>query len=140
MIYEFLASYWGLLGAPILAIMAYVFGGKRAQYLANKKIIEETKIQAATAMAGMQDAYDKYIEHDRQRTEKLEKRIEILEEYNRDLQKVFNDMSLSYAVVMEQSKDWERKYTILEKEYTTLKSDHDKLKTEFDKYKRANKQ
>jgi chromosome segregation ATPase len=149
----FLAEYWhlilGILGA-ISAPIAYIFGGKQRQKLENKKTEQEVKRDSATAIEAMQSVYDKYIEHDKVRTEKLELRIEALENHNRELQKSFNDMTISYSVVLEESKKWESQYKKLEVEYKklkkenedrgviiqTLKLEHEKLKKDFQSYKK----
>ena len=152
----FLAEYWqmvlGLLGVLSAPIM-YIFGGKQRQALDNKKSDQEVKKESATAIEAMQSVYDKYIEHDKVRTEKLELRIEALEKHNRELQDSFNKMNLSYAVVLEESKKWESQYKKLEVEYKslkkeneergviiqTLKGEHEKLKKDFQNYKKEHK-
>lgn len=134
---------------PLAAIAAYIFGGKQQQQLQNKKSEQEVKKESATAIEAMQSVYDKYIEHDKVRTLKLEERIDKLEAHNRDLQKNFNDMNLSYAIVLEEAKKWESQYKKLEVEHKVLKkeneergqiiqklkSEHEKLKKDFQNYK-----
>lgn len=137
--YTVLFDYWGVIAVPLTAIVSYIFGGKIRQALENKRAVEETKIQSATALEGMQSVYDKYIEHDKLRTEKLEVRIELLETHNREIQSQFNNLQLSYAIVIEQSKDWENKHKLLSKEYETLKKAHDSLQKDFESYKKQNK-
>jgi len=153
----FLTEYWelligglGVLSAPLM----YIFGGRQRQKLDNQKSEQEVKRESATAIEALQAVYDKYIEHDKVRTEKLEQRIEALEAHNRDLQKNFNDMNLSYAIVLEEAKKWEAQYKKLEVEYKglkkeneergkiiqTLKSEHEKLKKEFQTYKKQHQE
>jgi translation initiation factor IF-2 len=97
------------------------------------------KTEGAGAIEALQKIYDKYIEHNSRITEELVGRVSQVEKHNRDLQKNFNEMHLSYAIVMGENQKLEAKYKELVKEYEQLKVDHDKLKLEFDRYKKANK-
>lgn len=117
-------------------ILAGLVGG----WLTGRKTAAiKLKTEGAGAIEALQKIYDKYIEHNSRITEELVTRVAQLETHNRDLQKNFNDMHLSYAVVMGESQKFEAKYNLLVKEYEQLKVDHDKLKQAFDKYKRENK-
>lgn len=154
--YTFFMENWitllSMAAVPITGIITYIFGGRNQQRLQNKKSEQEVKKESATAIEALQAVYDKYIEHDKERTLKLEQRIEILERHNINLQDAFNKMQLSYAIVMEESKKWESMYRKLEKEYKDLKlvtderetiinkltKEHNSLKKEFDLYKKTN--
>lgn len=123
-------EYWRELSVTITVIGAY-FGGRKSKDF-------KEKTEGAGAIEALQKIYDKYIEHNTKITEQITERVGQLEKHNRELQKNFNDMSISYAVVMGESQKFEAKYNLLVKEYEQLKVDHDKLKLEFDKYKKSN--
>ena len=124
-------DYWREVVTALLAILAY-FGGRKS-----KEFKEKT--EGADAIGALQKVYDKYIEHNAKITEQITHRMNALEEDNRSLQKNFNDMSISYSVVMGESKKFEAQYNLLFKEYEQLKVDHDKLKKAFDDYKKKDK-
>ncbi len=108
------------------------FGGRKS-----KEFKEKT--EGAGAIDALQKIYEKYIEHNTKITEQITQRVNQLEQHNRELQKNFNDMSISYSVVMGESKKFEAQYNLLYKEYEQLKVDHDKLKKSFDEYKKKDK-
>lgn len=109
-------------------------------FLGRKSNAIKLRTEGADSISALQRIYDKYIEHNSAVTLEITNRVNQLEKHNRELQKNFNDMSLSYAVVMGESQKFEAKYNLLVKEYEQLKVDHDKLKIEFDRYKKENKQ
>ena len=153
-----LPLFLGFLGTGSLTtIIAYIFGGKQAQKQALKKGDAEIKKESATAIEALQNVYDKYIEHDKVRTEKLEQRLDNLEKHNLSLQVSFNEIQLAYAKEVERSQNWEKlhrelkqefdelnkKYDILllnseseHKDYIKLKDLYDRLKKDFDKLKK----
>lgn len=112
-------------------ISAY-FGGRKS-----KEFKEKT--EGAGAISSLQAIYDRYIEHNSQITKDLISRVSQVEKHNRELQKNFNDMSISYSVVMGENHKFEAQYNLLIKEYEQLKVAHNNLKLEFDKYKKNNK-
>lgn len=116
----------------IIGLLSAYFGGRKS-----KEFKEKT--EGADSIGALQRIYDKYIEHNAKITEDLTARLTALEKHNRDLQKNFNDMQLSYAIVMGENQKSEVKYNLLVKEYEQLKVAHDALKLEFDKYKKGNK-
>jgi len=124
-------DYWRELGIVISAFVGYL-GGLKLQKINENK-------EGASAIEALQRVYDNYIEHDKTRTDRLIERVEKLEIHNRELQKQFNTLNINYNLVLEQSNNWEKKYSLLETEHTNLKSEHDKLKLDFDKYKKINK-
>ena len=98
------------------------------------------KTEGADAISALQRIYDKYIEHNSAITQELTLRLNQVESHNRDLQKNFNDMQISYAVVVGESKKFEAKYNLLLKEHEQLKTAHEKLQKDFEKYKKENKE
>lgn len=97
----------------------------------------KAKTEGAGAIEALQKIYDTYIEHNRQITDELTSRLSEVERHNRDLQKSFNDMSISYAVVVGEGKKMEEQYKQLLKKYEALFNDHEKLKEEFEKLKKS---
>jgi len=126
---DFLLQNWYNILATLGIPVAWFFGGRKKQNL--------------EALETLQRIYDGYVEHDKIRTAKLEDRLEKVEEHNRNLQESFNSMQLSYALVVEESQKWQKKYSELEKIsdnreelLKSLKKEHDKLKKEFEEYKK----
>jgi flagellar motor component MotA len=124
-------DYWREFIVLIGLISAY-FGGRKS-----KEFKEKT--EGAGAIDALQKIYEKYIEHNTKITEQINQRVNQLEQHNRELQKNFNDMSISYSVVMGESKKFEAQYNLLCKEYEQLKVDHEKLRKAFDDYKKKDK-
>lgn len=114
-------NYWKELLLPFGFLISF-FAGKRTRKIQEKK-------DGADAIAALQSVYDKYIEHNKTITEDLLSRVKSLEEHNKDLQKNFNDMSFSYAILMSENKK-------LERDYATLKEAHEKLQKEFEEYRK----
>ena len=129
----------GVLASPI----AWVFGGKQA-----KKV--EIKNSSADFIEKMQGIYDKWVEDgDKKQSElkndidALKKEIADMRSHEREIQKQFNEIQLSYAKEVERSQNWEKlhselkdQYNTLEREHEALKKDHELLKKEFNKLKK----
>jgi chromosome segregation ATPase len=127
-----LLEYWKEISVTIGFIITFISGRKSRDF--------KDKTEGAGAIEALQKIYDTYIEHNRNITDDLTKRLTEVEKHNRDLQKSFNDMSISYAVVVGEGKKMEEQYKQLLKEYEKLKIDHDKLKQEFEKLRKAQQQ
>lgn len=124
-------EYWRELGLIILPFATWITSRKMNAI--------KLKTEGATSIGAIQAVYDKYLEHNSKITQELVLRVNELESHNRTLQKNFNDIQISYAVVMGNSLKFEEKYNLILKEHEELKIAHEKLKVEFDKYKRTNK-
>lgn len=124
-----LLEYWKEFSLALGFIITFISGRKSRDF--------KTKTEGAGAIEALQKIYDTYIEHNKKITDDLTVRLTEVEKHNRDLQKSFNDMSISYAVVVGEGKKMEEQYKILLKEYETLKIDHEKLKKEFEKLKKS---
>lgn len=122
-----LIEYWKEAAAVLAFIIGIISGRKSKDF--------KEKTEGAGAIAALQKVYDTYIEHNKKVTEELLNRVNSLEKHNRDLQKHFNDISFSYATVMDENRKMEAKYKELQKEYTALKVAHEKLQKEFNDYK-----
>ncbi len=120
-------SYWKE-ALTVLTLIVGWFAGRKSKEFQEKK-------DGAGAIAALQDVYDKYIEHNKEVTKEMLSRVSSLEKHNRDLQKHFNDISFSYATVMDENRKMEAKYKELQKEYEALKIAHEKLQKEFNDYK-----
>lgn len=118
---------------------AFVVSGVVAWFAGRKSTAIKLKTDSAGALEALQRVYDKYIEHNSAILQEVSNRLNQVEEHNRSLQKNFNDMSISYSVVMGESKKFEAKYNLLVKEHEQLRVDYECLKIDFDKYKKANK-
>lgn len=124
-------EYWreiGLLASPVIG-----------WFIGRKSNAIKLKTEGAGAVEALQRIYDKYIEHNSAVTQEITNRVNQLEKHNRELQKNFNDMSLSYAVVVGESQKFEAKYNQLIKDYEQLRGDYESLKVEFEMYKEENK-
>lgn len=128
---EAIALYWKEFSLVVLPTITW-FAAKKSRGI-------KLKTEAAGAVEAIQRVYDKYLEHNTKITEELVLRVNELESHNRALQKNFNDIQISYAVVMGNSLKFEEKYNLLVKEHEQLRGDYDKLKTAFEKYKKENK-
>ena len=118
---------------------AFVVSGVVAWFAGRKSTAIKLKTDSAGALEALQRVYDKYIEHNSAILQEVSSRLSHVEEHNRSLQKNFNDMQISYAVVVGESKKFEEKYNLIVKEYEQLKIDHEALKKSFEKYKKENK-
>ncbi len=123
-----LLEYWKELLA-VLTLVATWFAGRKS-----KDIKEKT--EGAGAIAALQSVYDAYIEHSKEITKELLTRVNSIEKHNRDLQKSFNDISLSYSNVMDENRRMDSRYKELQKDYELLKIAHENLQKEFNDYKR----
>lgn len=124
-------EYWreiGLLATPFIG-----------WFIGRKSNAIKLKTEGAGAISALQAIYEKYIEQTSKFTDEITSRVNQLEKHNRELQKNFNDMSLSYAVVVGESQKIEAKYNQLVKDYKQLRGDYQKLKVEFEIYKEENK-
>ncbi len=122
-----LLEYWQYFSAVILFIVSFFTGRKSKDF--------KEKTEGAGAIAALQSIYDTYIEHNKEVTKELLSRVNSLEQHNRDLQKNFNDISFSYATVMNENRKIDARYKELSKDYETLKTAHEKLQKEFNDYK-----
>lgn len=122
-------EYWKEISLTIGFIITFISGRKSRDF--------KDKTEGAGAIEALQKIYDTYIEHNRKITDDLTTRLTEVEKHNRDLQKSFNDMSISYAVVVGEGKKMEEQYKQLLKKYESLLSDHEKLKKEFEKLKKS---
>lgn len=125
-------EYWRELGLLILPLATWITSRKMSAI--------KLKTEGANSISALQTIYDKYIEHNSAILKEVSSRLSEVENHNRSLQKNFNDMQISYAVVVGESKKFEEKYNLIVKEYEQLKIDHDKLKKAFEKYKNENKE
>lgn len=123
-----LLEYWKELLGVLTLIITWFAGRKSKDF--------KEKTEGAGAIAALQNIYDTYIEHNKEVTKELLNRVNSLEKHNRDLQKHFNDISFSYATVMDENRKIEARYKELQKDYELLKIAHENLKTEFNDYKR----
>lgn len=124
-------EYWreiGLISSPFIG-----------WFIGRKSNAIKLKTEGAGAISALQSIYEKYIEHNSVMLQEVTGRLSQVEKHNRDLQKSFNDMSLSYAVVVGESQKIEAKYNQLIKDYEQLREDYEKLKIEFENYKEENK-
>lgn len=112
----------------VITLIVGIFAGRKSKDF-------KEKTEGAGAIAALQNIYDTYIEHNKEVTKELLNRVSSLEKHNRDLQKNFNDMSFSYANVMDENRKINTLYKELHKDYELLRIAHEKLKVEFDKYK-----
>jgi len=120
-------EYWKELLAVVTLIVG-VFAGRKSKDF-------KEKTEGAGAIAALQNIYDTYIEHNKEVTKELLNRVNSLEKHNRDLQKHFNDISFSYANVMDENRKINSLYKELQKDYEALKIAHEKLQKEFNDYK-----
>lgn len=125
---EFLLN--NLLGiAGVLTIpVAWWFGGKQAKAI-------ELRKNTVDALKVMQESYDVYVLHSKERYDELIKDISLIKITNTDLQKQFNEMYIQYAKELEKSQNWERLHNELQKRYEILQKQHDKLKADFETLK-----
>jgi len=123
-----LLEYWKEFSAVVLWIVTFFVGRK------SNEIKEKT--EGAGAIAALQSVYDAYIEHSKEITKELLSRVNSIEKHNRDLQKSFNDISLSYSNVMDENRRMDSRYKELQKDYELLKIAHENLQKEFNDYKR----
>lgn len=121
-------DYWKELSAVVLWVVTFFAGRKSTD-------IKE-KTEGAGAIAALQSVYDTYIEHSKEITKELLSRVNSIEKHNRDLQKSFNDISLSYSNVMDENRRMDSRYKELQKDYELLKIAHENLQKEFNDYKR----
>ncbi len=122
-----LLEYWKELSAVVLFVISFISGRKSKEF--------KEKTEGAGAIAALQNIYDTYIEHNKEVTKELLSRVNSLEKHNRELQKNFNDMSFSYATVMDENRKIDAKYKELSKDYSALKTAHETLQKEFNDYK-----
>lgn len=122
-------EHWKEVSLFIGFVITFISGRKSRDF--------KNKTEGAGAIEALQKIYDTYIEHNRKITDDLTFRLNEVEKHNRDLQKSFNDMSISYAVVVGEGKKMEEQYKQLLKKYESLLSDHEKLKKEFEKLKKS---
>ena len=121
-------EYWKEVSTFLLFLIG-IFAGRKSKDF-------KEKTEGAGAIAALQNIYDTYIEHSKKVTEDLIERVKALEKHNRDLQKNFNDISLSYATVMGENRKIEAQNKESQKDYELLKTAHEKLQKEFNDYKR----
>ena len=122
-------EHWKEVSLFIGFVITFISGRKSRDF--------KTKTEGAGAIEALQKIYDTYIEHNKRITDDLTVRLTEVEKHNRDLQKSFNDMSVSYAVVVGEGKKMEEQYKQLLKKYDSLLIDHEKLKKEFEKLKKS---
>ena len=89
-------EHWKEVSLFIGFIITFISGRKSRDF--------KTKTEGAGAIEALQKIYDTYIEHNKRITDDLTVRLTEVEKHNRDLQKSFNDMSVSYAVVVGEGK------------------------------------
>ena len=140
--WEILLAALGFISTPV----AWIFGGKQA-----KKV--EIKNSSADFIEKMQSIYDKWVEDGDKKQGELKQEIDLLKaemaemrKHERDIQKQFNNIQLSYAKEVEMSQNWEKlhrdllaKYNKLEQDHEDLKQFCNKLKAELDKHKKDTK-
>jgi len=126
-----LIEYWREFGLLVLPLATWLTTRKMAAI--------KLRTEGAGSIAAIQSIYDKYLEHNSAITQELVSRVNQLEEHGRALQKNFNEMSISYMIVMDENKKIEAQYKQLLKNYEMLSADYERLKLEFDKYKKSNK-
>lgn len=123
-----LLEYWKEFSAVVLYVVTF-FAGRKSNEI-------KEKTEGAGAIAALQSVYDAYIEHSKTITKELLNRVNSIEKHNRELQKSFNDISLSYSNVMDENRRMDSRYKELQKDYELLRIAHDKLNQEFNEYKR----
>lgn len=130
---------WALILGAITTPIAWIFGGKQA-----KKV--ELKKSNADAVSTMQTVYDQFLSDYKDRMSEVTTELASIKDHNKELQKQFNEIQLSYAKEVERSQNWEKlhreltqKYSLLEKDYDELKDLYEKLKADFEKHKKQNK-
>ena len=89
-------EYWKEALAVVTLIVGILAGRKSKDF--------KEKTEGAGAIAALQNVYDTYIDHNKEVTKDLLDRVKSIEKHNRDLQKNFNDMSFSYANVMDENR------------------------------------
>jgi chromosome segregation ATPase len=124
-----LQEHWKELGTLVVAIIAYL-GGRKSKKIQDKKesaIAEQEQIKIKKEEVGLtimiQDVYRKGVED-------FAKRLQNLEESNKDLTNKYGEILLRNAILEERAETYEQKYKGLEKDYIKLKSDHDKIHKE----------
>jgi len=140
--WEIIVGAIGLLSAPF----AWFFGGRQSKNV-------EIKNSSADFIEKMQGIYDKWVEDGDKKQAELKQEIDLLKaemaemrKHERDIQKQFNNIQLSYAKEVEMSQNWEKlhrdllaKYNNLEQAHEDLKQFCNKLKAELDKHKKDTK-
>jgi len=120
---NFLADNWAAIIGYVTVPIAWVFGGR---------------MKAKTdAVSNMQNMYNGFLEDYKDRMSEVMNELSEMRTHNRELQNKFNEIQLSYAKEIEESKNWERLHRELEAKYNKLQSDYDKLKLEVNKLKKG---
>ncbi len=117
----------GYLGAPL----GFLFGRKRA--------IAETRITQTDAVKNMQDAYDGWVQDDKERYAELKKEVDEMKKENslgrRESLAQREEIRAMRKLQIEERKEYEglmKKYIDLDKKYSSLKNAFERLKKKYD--------
>lgn len=127
---------------PAIAFLIWGWRIKRAEVkkteaVTNQEIAKARKDEIELSKS-VQDLYNSFLEHDKIRTDRIEKQINEYLKSIDELKDIVANVQLANAILEERLQEREKQYKKLEAEYKELKIKYAEIKKELEKHIRNN--